>query len=227
MLIVNRPVFVTCYTFSKHDFEMRSKWDLQYSLVSGFLLWGNTRWVYTWLSQDGHLIVSCVFCSSSFSAGRHQLRRVHFDRFAAEECGPPRIDRFTSATPCPPTPRQRLPSKVKARTPPFESLESRHGSQGMCRTVCSDIPYFSPQILRVCFGLAGWGKIASSFAAVSLALFPPDQRSEAMRATMGPLFSGPIGKMLDQMCHGCTLPLPAITARGECCFRLQCCLQVA
>ncbi|CAJ1389906.1 unnamed protein product [Effrenium voratum] len=45
----------------------------------------------------------------------------------------------------------------------------------------------------------GWGKIASSFAAVSLALFPPDQRSEAMRATMGPLFSGPIGKMLDQM----------------------------
>lgn len=48
----------------------------------------------------------------------------------------------------------------------------------------------------------GWGKVASGFAIPSLGMVPPDQRTEALRATMRPLLSGPLAKIMDDMCRG-------------------------
>ena len=50
--------------------------------------------------------------------------------------------------------------------------------------------------------LSAWGKVASAFAIASLALVPPNQRTELLRKTMTPLFEGPIAHVMDNMCLG-------------------------
>ncbi|CAE7189316.1 MDL4 [Symbiodinium necroappetens] len=52
---------------------------------------------------------------------------------------------------------------------------------------------------QITFETEAWGKVASSFAIASLALVPPDQRTELLRKTMTPLFEGPIAHVMDNM----------------------------
>jgi hypothetical protein len=49
---------------------------------------------------------------------------------------------------------------------------------------------------------AGWGKVASAFAIPSLGMVPPEQRTEALRALMKPLLTGPIAEIMNNMCLG-------------------------
>lgn len=45
----------------------------------------------------------------------------------------------------------------------------------------------------------GWGKVTSAFAIPSLGMVPPGQRTEALRALMKPLLTGPIADIMNNM----------------------------
>jgi len=45
----------------------------------------------------------------------------------------------------------------------------------------------------------GWGEVASQFALASLALVPPEQRTQALRAFLKPLLIGPMAGIMDNM----------------------------
>eukprot|EP00933_Yihiella_yeosuensis_P028744 TRINITY_DN22576_c0_g1_i1.p1 TRINITY_DN22576_c0_g1~~TRINITY_DN22576_c0_g1_i1.p1 ORF type:complete len:692 (-),score=116.23 TRINITY_DN22576_c0_g1_i1:245-2257(-) len=57
----------------------------------------------------------------------------------------------------------------------------------------------SSERLGLTFESEGWGKVASSFTIASLALSPPDQRTEALRTTLRLLFKLGVDKIMDDM----------------------------